>query len=64
MSAAIIAQLIIALGPPAFKVIQQLVAAWNKPEMTVEEVVAFCNLSQKSYDEYIEEARKNTTVNP
>jgi hypothetical protein len=57
MPATVIAQLIIALGPPAFQVISDLVKLWNKPAMTVEEVQTFCALAQKSYDQYIAEAQ-------
>ena len=59
MNAALIVQLIIALGPPAYKLIQDLMAVWNKPELTPEEVMAFCVKSQKSYDDYIREAKQN-----
>ena len=62
MSAAIIAQLIIALGPSAFKLIQDLIAIWDKPSLTVDEVTAICNKAQKTYDEYIAEAATNKGI--
>lgn len=57
MTAAVIANLIIALGPPALQLIQDLISVWNKPELSVEEVTAICNKAQKSYDDYIAEAK-------
>ncbi len=56
MSAAIIAQLVIALGPPALQLIQDLIALWNKPALTNDEVIALCSKAQKSYDDYIKDA--------
>lgn len=53
-----IAQLVIALGPVAFQFIQQLMAVWSKPVLTVEEVLAICSTSKKSYDDYIASAIK------
>ena len=58
MDAVTIAQLIIALGPPALKLVQDLAAVWNKPSLTLEEVMTICNKAQKSYDDYIAEARQ------
>lgn len=57
MTAAMIAQLVIALGPTALKLIQDLIAVWNKPELTVDEVTAIVNKAQKNYDDYIAEAK-------
>ncbi len=57
MSAAIIAQLIIALGPSALGLIQDLAAVWTKPVLTSDEVLTICKKSQKSYDDYIAEAK-------
>jgi len=56
MSGAIIAQLIIALGPVALQYAPKLAEIWNK-DLTVEEVKTFCNLAEKSYDQYITEAK-------
>lgn len=59
MSATLIAQLIIALGPPALQLVKELAAVWDRPTLTLEEVNAICDRSQKSYDEYIQEALLN-----
>ncbi len=47
MSAAIIAQLIIALGPSALGLIQDLAAVWTKPVLTSDEVLTICKKLQK-----------------
>lgn len=52
MSAALIAQLIVTLGPSAIQLIEKLVAVWNKPTLTTEEVLELCKVAQTSYDEY------------
>ena len=57
MNAAIIAQLIVQLGPVALDLIPKLTAIWSKPELTVEEVRELCAPAKKSYDDYIVEAR-------
>ena len=57
MSAAIIAQLIIQLGPAALALIQDLIAVWNKPALSPDEVKAICDRAQKSYDSYIADAK-------
>ena len=51
MTPIMIAQLCAQFGPTAFDMIKDLVAVWSKPEMTVEEVLAFCTKHQQSYDE-------------
>jgi hypothetical protein len=56
MNAALIAQLIIALGPTALELIQKLAAIWSKPELTVAEVIELCAPAKKSYDAYLAEA--------
>ena len=61
MTGAVIAQLIIALGPTALDLIQKLVAIWQK-ELTVDEVIALCAPAKKSYDDYIAEARERLTI--
>lgn len=53
MSPLLIAQLIIALGPVAFDLIDKLVAVWSKPALTVDEVLALTKVARTSYDEYI-----------
>lgn len=57
MSASIIAQLIIALGPAAFNLIEALVAVWSKPTLTVDEVLALTKVARTSYDDYIAKAQ-------
>lgn len=57
MTAQLIAQLVVALGPGALQFIVELAKVWEKPELTPEEVVAMCAPAQKSYEEYIAEAR-------
>ena len=56
MPAAVLVQLIIALGPPALGLIKDLVAVWSKPSLTPEEVNAICDRAQKTYDAYLLEA--------
>ena len=62
MSAAIIAQLIIALGPTALQLIQDLSAVWTKPTLTPDEVMGICSKAQKSYDQYIADAKAALTT--
>lgn len=57
MNAAVIAQLIIALGPVALDLIPKLAAVWHKPTLTPDELDAICAPAHKSYQEYIAEAR-------
>lgn len=57
MSPALIAQLIIALGPPAFQLIQDLMAVWSVPTLTLDQVMAITSKAQKSYDDYIAQAK-------
>jgi len=59
MNAALIAQLIIVLGPQAISLIQELVTLWDKPVLTTEEVLSICSKAQKSYDSYIKDATPN-----
>lgn len=61
MSAALIAQLIVQLGPAALQLISDLAKVWSKPELTVEEVTAIVDKAQKSYDAYIAEAQAAVT---
>lgn len=60
-----IAQLIIALGPAALRLIPSLVTIWNR-ELSVEEVIQYVSLAEKSYDTYIAEAKAKLVpvVNP
>ena len=57
MPPAIIAQLIIALGPSALTLIQELAAVWTKPTLTLDEVMGICGRASKSYDAYIAAAK-------
>lgn len=57
MTAAIIAQLVIALGPTALELIPKLAEVWNKNPLTPEDITALCAPAKKSYDQYIVEAR-------
>lgn len=56
MSANVIAQLIIALGPVALELAPKLAAIWNK-DLTPEEVTDLCAPAKKSYEDYISEAK-------
>lgn len=62
MSAAVIAQLIIALGPPAIEVIQKLIAVWSKDKLTSAEVLEICSVYKKTYEEF--RAAATPTVPP
>ena len=64
MPPAIIAQLIIALGPPALNLIKDLTSIWTKDTVSPAEVIAMMDKAQKSYDDYIAEAKANTTLVP
>lgn len=57
MSAAMVAQLLIAFGPGAIDLIKQLVTLWQKPSLSVDEVNNLCNLAKKSYDDYMAAAK-------
>lgn len=57
MTAATIAQLVIALGPTALDLIPRLAAIWHRDALTADEVTALCAPAKKSYDQYIVEAR-------
>jgi len=56
MTGAMIAQLIIALGPVALSLIPKLAAIWTTA-LTQAQVEAFCALAEKDYDAYIAEAK-------
>lgn len=57
MTAAMIAQLLVMFGPSAITLIQQLVSNWSR-EMSPEEVRSILALASKTYEQYIEEAKK------
>lgn len=51
MSPALIAQLVIALGPSAITFIQKLASVWTKPVLTPEEVLEICAATDQSYQQ-------------
>lgn len=52
MSAALIANLIIALGPTALDLIPKLAAVWDSQGLTVAQVNDLCSVAKTSYDTY------------
>lgn len=56
MTGAVLAQLIIALGPVALDLIPKLIGIWNT-SLTVEQVNTICSVTKKSYDDYIAAAK-------
>jgi hypothetical protein len=56
MTGAALAQLLIMFGPTALKWIKDLAAVWTTT-LTTDQVITYCNLAEKSYDEYIAEAK-------
>ena len=61
MTGAMIAQLLIQLGPIALEWASDLVDVWSK-EMTPDEVKAFVKAHRKSYDDYIAAERATRTT--
>ena len=57
MTPAIIAQLILTLGPTALELIPKLAAVWHKESLTLEEVNNLCAVSQTPYEKYMADAR-------
>ncbi len=57
MSAAAIFQLLSLFGPPALQMIEDLIALWSKPSLSVDEVLAFTKKSRKSYEDYMADAK-------
>lgn len=53
MNAALITQLIIAIGPAALELIPKLTELWTKPELSLDEVKTLCAPARKSYEEYV-----------
>lgn len=53
MTAAMIAQLLIQFGPGAINVIEKLVAVWDKPALTSDEVKSILDVAKTSYASYI-----------
>jgi hypothetical protein len=64
MTASIIAQLIIALGPVALELIPKLQSVWTKPTLTPEEIEALIAPAKKSYEQYRAEAAARHAVQP
>jgi len=62
MPAPILAQLIIALGPPALSLARDLAKVWNEPTLTPQQVEQICGDAQKSYDSYIADAKAKLNV--
>ena len=62
MSAALIAQLIVALGPTALNFIPQLAAVWNTPTLTIDQVNSLCAVAKTSYDQYRADAKASAGV--
>jgi hypothetical protein len=56
VTGAMIAQLIIALGPVALQIIPELSKIWGTT-LTPEQVNTYCAMAQKSYDTYLAEAK-------
>lgn len=56
MTGAMIAQLIIVLGPTALEWLVDLAKVWNK-ELSPDEIRAFTDRASKSYDDYIADAK-------
>jgi hypothetical protein len=56
MTGAILAQLIITLGPTALELAPKLAEVWTK-ELSNDEVQSICGSSRKSYEAYIAEAQ-------
>jgi hypothetical protein len=58
MTPLMIVQLLTQFGPAALGLIRDLAEVWSKPELTPDEVKAFCDRSRKSYEQYIAEAKQ------
>jgi hypothetical protein len=60
MTAALIAQLLVAFGPEAIQLIQELVAVWNKPTLTQSEVTTIiAPILAKTPQQYLAAASGN-----
>ena len=62
MTPAIIAQLVLSLGPAALEFIPKLAALWGKQELTLDEINQLCAVSQTPYEKYREDAKKAAGV--
>ena len=64
MTAAMIAQLLIAFGPSAIQLIQQLNALWNKPSLTTDEVNQLCQVALTPAFQGLKVGSTGIPVNP
>lgn len=63
MPPAMIAQLLIAFGPSAIQLIQQLVAVWNQPTLTPDQVNAvIAPLLNKTAQDYLNQAKAQAAL--
>jgi hypothetical protein len=62
MTAGLIAQLILALGPVALELIPKLQKLWTKPSLTDQEVIDLCEPTKIAYDEYIATERASRSM--
>lgn len=62
MGAAMIAQLVIALGPSAFGLIEDLAKVWSAPALTLDQVLAITSKARTSYDAYITAAQQAQAI--
>lgn len=53
MTAAMIAQLLIAFGPTAIRLVEELIAVWEAPSLTPDQVRQILSVARTSYDSYI-----------
>ncbi len=53
MSPQDIVSILVQFGPGAVKLIEALIAVWNTPSLSVEQVKAICAVAQTSYDDYV-----------
>jgi len=58
MTPLMIVNLLTQFGPAAIGMIRDLADVWSKPELTPDEVRTFCDRAEKSYDQYIAEAKE------
>lgn len=62
MPASTLAQLIIALGPSGFGLIEDLAKVWSAPALTLDQVLAITGKARTSYDAYITAAQQAQAV--
>lgn len=64
MNAAILAQLLIALGPTALELAPKLASIWTQADLTIAEVTDICKAARKSYDEGLAAAKARLAGTP